>query len=277
MWIVWLLLAPLAPARYATEEAIAAWQGSAHARAGVNCAGCHAPDKAKEKDVSVLAAAWIGKPGLAVCQSCHDKEARTFREGKHGMRFHPKLPEPRQAPDTVWGTVSARLFHDASYERMQVYAARIPMKPQAAALETGNCNACHRSHTADTRRAAVEACASCHDDPHTRAYFDSPHYKLWREEMAGDAAPGTGVSCADCHMPKLEADGTTPYYTTHNQNAYLRPNEKMIRPVCMSCHGLRFAIDALADPKLVEANFNGRPSKHIESIDWATKRARKTE
>jgi len=65
--------------------------------------------------------------------------------------------------------------------------------------------------------------------------------------------------------------------TTHNQNAYLRPNEKMIRPVCMSCHGVAFSIDALADPKLVESNFNGRPEVHIESIDWALRRVKEAE
>ena len=76
-------------------------------------------------------------------------------------------------------------------------------------------------------------------------------------------------------MPKLKKGRGA--FTTHNQNAYLRPNEKMIRPVCMQCHSLDFAIDALADPKLVENNFNGRPAMHIESIDWAMKRARKSE
>ena len=36
----------------------------------------------------------------------------------------------------------------------------------------------------------------------------------------------------------------------HNQNDGLQPNEKMIRPVCMSCHGLGFSIDALAGKKV---------------------------
>ena len=60
--------------------------------------------------------------------------------------------------------------------------------------------------------------------------------------------------------------------TNHNQNDTLRPNEKMIRPVCMSCHSLEFAIDALADPALIANNFSGTPMRHIESIDWALNR-----
>lgn len=73
-------------------------------------------------------------------------------------------------------------------------------------------------------------------------------------------------------MPRVEDPDSYEIYVTHNQNAYLRPNEKMIRPVCMECHGLGFAIDALADPALVAKNFNGQPGVHIDSIDWALRR-----
>ena len=47
----------------------------------------------------------------------------------------------------------------------------------------------------------------------------------------------------------------------------------MIRPVCLDCHGLGFAIDALADADLVARNFRGKPSVHVESIEWALRRA----
>ena len=49
-------------------------------------------------------------------------------------------------------------------------------------------------------------------------------------------------------MFKVERRGTI--FTSHNQSDGLRPNEKMIRPVCLDCHGLGFAIDALADDDL---------------------------
>ena len=58
----------------------------------------------------------------------------------------------------------------------------------------------------------------------------------------------------------------------HNQSLTLRPVEKMIRPVCMQCHGLEFAIDALADPHLVENNFQGKPEQHVPSVDMAVER-----
>ena len=73
-------------------------------------------------------------------------------------------------------------------------------------------------------------------------------------------------------MPRVEYDVNdwlTRVMVDHNQNANLSPNTKMIRSSCMQCHGLEFSIDALADPELVENNFNGRPSVHVETMDLA--------
>ena len=80
------------------------------------------------------------------------------------------------------------------------------------------------------------------------------------------------MSCATCHLPRVEF--TTPEDETrvlvqHNQNDNLRPNEKMVRSVCMNCHGLQFSLDALADGKLIGRNFKGMPAKQIESIRMA--------
>jgi hypothetical protein len=74
-------------------------------------------------------------------------------------------------------------------------------------------------------------------------------------------------------LPRTESDDPQKhYFVQHNQNDNLRPNEKMIRSVCMNCHGLKFSIDALADPELVKRNFIGLPSRHIQSIDMAEAR-----
>lgn len=152
--------------------------------------------------------------------------------------------------------------------------ARLPMAEESAHRSVG-CNSCHAAHKFDTRRAAADACLGCHADKHSLAYKASPHFALWRAEIDGSAAVGSGVSCATCHLPRLAEDvaGARAVRVQHNQNANLRPNEKMIREVCMSCHGLGFSIDALADAKLVEANFRGRPARHVESIDMAVRNA----
>ncbi len=264
----------IAPDAHKTIDAVDKWATSVHALSGVNCAGCHAP---KAETLEAITVEWVPEPDLKTCQSCHKPQVRTFTEGKHGMRFHPKLPKPRKAPkkgfEVYLDQATGGTFRDEPLDAITVADAQLTtLKPEAADREIGNCNTCHKPHELDVRAASVEACAGCHDDSHTRAYFDSPHYGLWQAELAGGAA-GSGVTCADCHMPKIE-DRRGDLFTTHNQNSYLRPNEKMIRTSCLSCHSLDFAIDALADPDLVERNFNGRPSVHIESIDWALKRVK---
>ena len=170
--------------------------------------------------------------------------SRDFSSGRHGMRLLEGLSQMTPA------------------------MARLPMKPDAAARGL-TCASCHKVHVFNTREAAVEGCLACHDDEHSRAYVDSPHHKTWRAEMAGQAAPGTGVSCATCHMPRglHGREGRKRVIAQHNQNENLRPVTKMLRSVCLSCHGLGFAIDALADPELARRNYAGQPSRHVESID----------
>jgi hypothetical protein len=217
--------------------------GAAHADAGVNCSGCHdvADTSGKKK--------WTDHPGYQTCQTCHKNEADGFLSGKHGMRLAAAL-----AP-------------------MSPGIARLPMN-SGARQHTLGCGSCHSAHVFDTRHAAVDACLGCHADDHSLGYGASRHFELWRAEIRGDAPAGSGISCATCHMPRLAVDGETGkgVRVQHNQNANLRPSEKMIREVCMNCHGLSFSIDALADSRLVEANFRGRPSRHVESIDMAVKK-----
>ena len=152
--------------------------------------------------------------------------------------------------------------------------ARVPMRKEAHD-KTPGCVTCHGAHGFDTKTAAVEACESCHADEHTKAYRASTHFKLWQAERAGTAPPGSGVSCATCHLPRethTTDEGTKTVLVQHNQNVGLRPNEKMIRPVCMSCHGYEFSVDALADKKLVATNFKGDPARKIESTAWVKRR-----
>jgi hypothetical protein len=234
-----------APAGQAVDAAIAAaWSASAHAAAGVNCGSCH------EAAAAVGApAAWTDHPARAVCATCHAGEDKGFLAGRHGMRLAADLPAMTPAE------------------------AVLPMHDEAAHRALG-CTSCHGAHDADTRRAAATACQSCHDDTHTRAFANSPHGRLWQAELDGTAPAGSGVSCATCHLPRetRRLHGADVVAVQHNQNLNLRPADKMLRGVCMDCHGLGFALDALADPELVRRNFAGHPADHVPSLDWAERR-----
>jgi hypothetical protein len=222
-------------------QAVDDWAHTAHAQSGVNCSGCHQMRDTTGKQ------AWVKKPDHTACAACHQEEVDGFLGGLHGMRLKQGL-SPMQPAD-----------------------AQLPMKP-AAAHASLTCSSCHNSHRFDTRRAAVDACLGCHDDRHTLAYQASPHFRLWQAEQAGRGEKDSGVSCASCHLPRVQF--TTPedeerILVQHNQNDTLRPNEKMVRSVCLDCHGLQFSLDALADRKLVADNFKGMPAKPVDSIRMA--------
>ncbi len=225
------------------------WAETAHAKGGVNCKACHVAGADKR---------WTDHPDHASCKLCHQNEMQGFLAGKHGMRLDSERLQTELAA-------------------MRPALARLPMKEKAEKRQL-NCTSCHQAHRFDTRTAAIDACLECHDDEHSLAFVDSPHHQLWRKEQRGELPEGSGVTCATCHMPRIEKDyfwgEVIQVLVEHNQSDTLRPNEKMIRPVCLSCHGLGFSIDALADPKLISNNFKGRPSRRIESIDLAEKRLR---
>jgi predicted CXXCH cytochrome family protein len=231
-----------APAELEDTAVRSAWSGSAHAGAGVTCRRCHLGSSGE----------WQRRPGTSACRTCHVPEGRGLDAGKHGMR------------------------RAADLAAMTPAAARRRMRGDAPDRDLG-CGTCHDVHDVDVRAAAVKACLRCHDDEHSQAYEQSPHYALWQRELAGLAPLGSGVSCATCHLPRAREDSgaKTTVAAEHDQNANLRPTSKMIRSVCLACHGAGYAIDALADRALVARNFAGSPTGHVATLDWISARLRK--
>lgn len=225
-----------APEAARSPSAIAEWAGSVHARQGINCSGCHGGG---ERDP----AAWTDRPTPAACRGCHADEVAGFSAGKHGMRHAAELPAMRPAD------------------------AGLPMR--ADADRPLDCASCHGPHATDRRRAAALACLGCHADDHSRAYLASPHYLRFALEPAIPLLRGTGVSCATCHLPRVRrVDSERPGVAVeHNQNAALRPVETLVRPVCQGCHGVGFSLAALADPALVERNFDRAPTGEPAAFD----------
>jgi len=237
-----------APAALAVDtQLLEDWSGTAHAATGVNCTACHSGG-----------GTWMDRPDYVVCATCHANESTGFIEGRHGMRLD-----------------AARL--GMSLPPMTPAEARLPMLPDAPG-DAVDCGSCHGSHRFDTTFAAVDACLGCHADDHSRAYVGSPHHELLERSRAGLLPAGSAVTCATCHMPRTELAYDYGAYVhvlvDHNQSRNLRPNDKMLRSVCLECHGLGFSIDALADRASIDSNFRGRPGLHVESIDFALERRR---
>ena len=225
----------------APPEVFEHWQASSHATVGVECSDCH---QANNSD-------WQQKPAIQVCQNCHEQEWQGFSQSHHGMRLSDKLSQSLSPMTPAQGRL---VFQSDSLDKEMT------------------CSTCHGPHELDLQKAASESCLSCHADDHSLAFEQSPHGQLWQQELAGEIAQGEGVSCATCHMPVVEQGGK--HAVSHNVNDNLRPNEKMLRSVCMNCHGLAFSIDALADQELIKNNFLHAPSLHIKSIDMAVERVK---
>ncbi len=224
-----------APAGRAWDEPLLQeWAGSVHAQQGVNCTFCH------NTTDDAGAVAWTDHPVPSACAGCHQENVDGWMAGRHGMRVA------------------------AGLSPMTPAMARLPMQPHSLHREL-DCSSCHGAHNYDTRYAAVNACLQCHADDHSLAYKDTTHFSLWKDEVSGNAAAGTGVSCATCHMPRIESEEGR-ISVQHNQNDNLRPNEKMIRSVCMDCHGADFSLQALADPALVDACYEGPPSGDLKTM-----------
>ena len=208
------------------------WAQTSHAAAGVNCSGCHQ----QEADT------WSDAVSLSACAKCHERQRDSFLTGRHGMRLASGMSPMTPAQ------------------------ARLSMHVDAAHRQL-TCNACHQGHRFDTQFAAVQACQQCHADAHTLAYRGSAHQGLWQQELDGKVAAGNGVSCASCHMPRLNDGGEV--WVNHDQNSNLRPSETMAREVCMNCHGLEYSLSALADESCVNSCFSTAPSQRVESVQMA--------
>jgi hypothetical protein len=219
---------------------VAEWAASRHAQAGVNCRGCHSRSDRPE---------WTDKPDPGYCEDCHRDEVKGFLDGRHGLRLARGLAA------------------------MTTGEARRPMRTPDRTL---TCNACHPAHrhAAEPLAAGVESCLDCHADEHSRAYKRSPHYRLLEKAARGEGDINAGVSCATCHLPRETArqKGKERVKVQHNQNHNLRPNQKMVRDVCLRCHGLGFALDSLADPEVIRHNFSEKPRKHLRSLDMTARR-----
>lgn len=243
-----------APTKFTTDRRlIQEWESTAHAKAGVNCTACHtaSTDDGQASDSAAAGSergAWTSIVEVNACRKCHLDETSGFLAGLHGMRtqagLSPMSPSMARLP----------INHDSLHRSL-------------------DCNSCHAGHEFDTRLAAVEACLKCHDDEHSREYSGSKHYQLWLAEILDEAPAGSGVSCATCHMPRVEGESagfsSDAVRVVHNQSWNLAPVEKMLRTVCMNCHGLEFSMNALADPDLKDTCYEGIPNRQLKTVEMA--------
>lgn len=218
------------------------WQTSAHALAEVNCSSCHQNEETKK---------FVAKPTEESCKSCHEGNVDTFLLGKHGIRTLEGLSPLTPA------------------------MAHLPMKDSSLDKQM-NCNTCHNVHTVDTYQASVDSCLTCHSDNHSLNYKNSPHANIFREIGTLPRPNKDSVTCATCHLPR-ETSGDN-VLVNHNNTYTLKPRDRMVKEVCMNCHGVEHAYNSIFDDELVEANFARPPTQKLSTFqlvrDLEEKRSR---
>ena len=227
--------------KYDLEKVITQWRASVHAKTGANCDSCHSStSNTQVESFQVVQVA-------DTCRDCHTKQHQAFMESKHGMRLALDL--------SPMSTDKARIELNRTADKQL------------------DCNSCHNPHSLNVTEASMQACLGCHQDEHSKNYKKSKHFQLWNAELNGEGKRGSGVSCASCHLPKVKKGKRVN--VVHNQNLNLRPNTKMLRSVCMNCHGMEFSLASLTDKKLILNNFQGTPLEQHQSFELIKERLKK--
>lgn len=206
------------------------WQSSVHALAEVNCSSCHKNEQTK---------AFIAKPTEESCKSCHESSVDTFLLGKHGIRTLEGLSPLTPA------------------------MAHLPMQ-ESSLNKQMNCNTCHNVHTVNTYEASVDSCLTCHSDNHSLNYKNSPHAQIFRQIGTLTRPNADSVTCATCHLPR-EVSGDA-ILVNHNNTYTLKPRDRMVKEVCLNCHGLEHAYNSIFDDELVETNFASSPTQKLPTF-----------
>lgn len=228
-----------------TPAAVAQWQGSAHAKAGIGCEKCHGTDH----DRMVRGEARVT---MKVCGPCHEKALKEHRASRHGMGLHSGWGCTRNLPDRKKD--ECRFCHPEEDEipRSEVQCARF-LKQTREMGEIGcnychsveeSCDSCHSKHMTDLKIVRdPNSCAKCHMGP------DHPQWEMWQTSLHGtlnaSAGRSAGPDCQSCHMPKgthnvstgiTMSSGGVPYPA-----AKAEAGRKEMVEICSGCHAPGFA------------------------------------
>jgi hypothetical protein len=79
----------IAPEKYFNQDAVKAWETSAHALSGLNCAACHAPDHSDSFDLALPEKNWTEKPSMGGLRGLSRKSNQDIYHGKTWNAFSP--------------------------------------------------------------------------------------------------------------------------------------------------------------------------------------------
>jgi hypothetical protein len=236
--------------RLKTPAAVRQWEASAHARAGVGCAGCHGADHGRIERGEA-------RVDLKVCGRCHGKALAEHQASRHGMGLHSGWGCTRNLPKR--DRQECRFCHEEGSEmpKSEVQCARF-LKQSSEMGELGcnychqvesSCASCHTNHGTDLKIVRDPAsCAKCHMGP------DHPQWEMWQTSLHGTlsatAGRETGPDCQSCHMVKGSHNVSFGITNTSGGDPYPADKGKARREemlqLCATCHAPAFARKELA-------------------------------
>ncbi|MEW6003271.1 MAG: multiheme c-type cytochrome [Nitrospirota bacterium] len=183
-----------------TPSIVSDWQLSEHNKKGVECSTCHGD---QHKSVEDVAKAKIPTP--ETCSTCHPKQVKQFKAGKHaaGWAAMKALPTAHWQPMALMeGMKGCGGCHKIG---LKTEAEIKELKKDGAGFGVASCDSCHTRHIFSVKEASQpQACQTCHmgfDHPQWEMYSSSKHgvrfllrqIKILSEDVA---AP----TCQTCHM-----------------------------------------------------------------------------
>jgi len=217
---------------------------SIHARAGVDCQGCHGSHTVTRAT----------KMGSVACGACHAQTVQAYQGGVHGRARANGILEAARCSDCHGATHQLRGHADAQAPTNRVRMAE-------------TCGRCHADRTLVERRgipipkayqlyqksvhgravAAGKAAATCNDchESHDLRRANDPHSSVYRENI-----PKTCASCHEAEGISEKYDipgGRLGTYTDSFHGLAIRGGSK-VAANCASCHGIH-DIRSSADPK----------------------------
>lgn len=208
---------------------------SPHEKVPVTCEECHGADHE-----AIFATKGAVPP--TVCAECHEEAYAEFRKSRHGRHLKEGKADP--------------LLFEQSFAAGSCSTGTGCHSIQHAYPDgsVGRCSTCHPAHSFLNRDARnPRICIGCHegtDHPQHRAWLRSSH------SMASPDGEGHVADCVTCHGTHDVSDAVT-----HGLSPFLKEEPALSVPVvpaeeftakretmlgrCRSCHGTRFARQAL--------------------------------
>lgn len=191
-----------------------------HARAGVNCSGCHAVHSNRHRSLLKK-----DEPGL--CVDCHPKTRGDFSRSFRHPVFDGvmRCTECHLSLDLTRRDLEVRATGEACFACHGRFQGPFPFEHRATvdySTQEGGCLNCHEAHGSDVPRMLVQSygaphyglCSQCHSVPKHR--MNSFHGSQW-----------AGKACNECHVD---------IHGSYDNRYFLAPGLEAQGCAAMGCH-----------------------------------------